>query len=301
MLKIALLQMVSCGTDERANLIKGEAFCRQAAVMEADIALFPEMWNIGYGAFDPDDAASYQSWLKKAIGPDSTFVQHFRALARELNMAIAVTYLEKWPGAPRNTVSLIDRHGDIVLTYAKVHTCDFGARENACTPGEGFYVCTLDTACGDVRVGAMICYDREFPESARILMLKGAELILTPNACTLEAHRLGQFRTRAYENMLAVAMTNYATPQNNGHSVAFDGVAFAEHRSRDMLLVEAGEAEGVYLATLDLKRLRDYRAREVWGNAFRRPHRYGLLTSLDVDEPFIRNKADGGPFERAER
>ena len=60
--------------------------------------------------------------------------------------------------------------------YAKVHTCDFGA-ERALTPGDGFYVTELDTACGLVRVGAMICYDREFPESARILMLKGAELI----------------------------------------------------------------------------------------------------------------------------
>ena len=42
---------------------------------------------------------------------------------------------------------------------------------------------TLDTAQDDVKIGAMICYDREFPESARILMLKGAEIILTPNAC----------------------------------------------------------------------------------------------------------------------
>ena len=65
----------------------------------------------------------------------------------------------------------------------KVHTCDFDM-EAALTPGDDFYVCTLDTAKGDVRIGAMICYDREFPESARILMLKGAELILTSNACT---------------------------------------------------------------------------------------------------------------------
>jgi predicted amidohydrolase len=42
----------------------------------------------------------------------------------------------------------------------------------------------------------MICFDREFPESARILMLKGAELILTPNSCPLEENRIGQFRTR---------------------------------------------------------------------------------------------------------
>ena len=75
---------------------------------------------------------------------------------------------------------------------------------------------TLETKGGPVRVGAMICMDREFSESARILMPKGAELILTPNACPLEAHRLGQFRARAFENMVGLAMANYAAPQYNG-------------------------------------------------------------------------------------
>ncbi len=301
LINVALLQMASSGMDGGANRAKGESFCRHAAALGADIALFPEMWNIGYTGFDPGESGARERWLAHAIGRDSNFVQHFRTLARELEMAIAITYLERWPGAPRNTVSLIDRHGEIVLTYAKVHTCDFGAMENACAPGDDFYVCDLDTAHGAVKVGAMICYDREAPESARILMLKGAELVLTPNACTLEHHRLNQYATRAYENMMGLAMANYAAPQHNGHSVAFDGVAFDEKGSRDMLLVEAGEHEGIYLARFDLALMREYRARSIWGNAFRRPHRYGLLTSLDVAEPFIRNSADGTLFERAKR
>ena len=63
----------------------------------------------------------------------------------------------------------------------------------------------------------MICFDREFPESARILMLKGAEIILTPNACEMEDNRICQFKTRAYENMVGVVLANYAAPQQNGH------------------------------------------------------------------------------------
>ena len=98
-----------------------------------------------------------------------------------------------------------------MLTYAKVHICDWGM-EAALTPGDGFRVADLDTRAGTVRVGLMICYDREFPESARVLMLGGAELILTPNACGLDADRLGQCRARASENMVGVAMANYATP-----------------------------------------------------------------------------------------
>jgi len=159
----------------------------------------------------------------------------------------------------------------------------------------------LDTQHGAVKVGAMICYDRESPESARILMLKGAEIVLTPNACTLERYRLHQYETRAFENAMGLAMANYAAPQHNGHSVAFDGVTFDKRGARDMLLVEAGEFEGIYLAYFDLDLLREYRAYTIWGNAFRRPHRYGRLTSLDVSEPFIRNGADGQLFQREGR
>lgn len=123
-------------------------------------------------------------------------------------------------------------------------------------------------------------------------MLKGAEIILTPNACELELNRIGQFRARAYENMLGVAMANYAAPQENGHSVAFDGMAFRfHHKGRDTLIVEAGEVEGVYMAPFDVEAIREYRGREIWGNAFRRPGRYGLLTSPEVREPFVRADA----------
>ncbi len=135
----------------------------------------------------------------------------------------------------------------------------------------------------------MICFDREFPEPARILMLQGAEIILTPNACELEANRLGQFRARAMENMVGVAMTNYAAPQENGHSVAFSPICFGEdERTRNPLVIEVGEAEGIYIAEFDMDKIRAWREQEAWGNAFRRPRRYSMLTSLAVEPPFIR-------------
>jgi predicted amidohydrolase len=123
-------------------------------------------------------------------------------------------------------------------------------------------------------------------------MLQGAELILTPNACRLETHRIGQFKVRAYENMVGVAMANYAAPQENGHSVAFSPVAFGrDERSCDTLVIQAGESEGVYLAEFDMDQIRAWREREVWGNAFRKPRCYSLLTSLKVEPPFVRPKA----------
>lgn len=285
-LKIALLQISPCGSLDN-NLEKGIQSCRQAKKMEADIALFPEMWSCGYDIYS---RTAYE-WMKDAIPADSAFVESFRHLARELNMAIGITLLEKYKDGVRNTLLLFDRHGEKKLTYAKVHTCDFSVERNL-TPGEAFYVTDLDTAQGNVKVGAMICYDREFPESARILMLKGAELILVPNACPMEINRLCQLRARAYENMLAVATCNYPenVPDCNGRSTVFDGVAYLpdEEDSRDMCILDAGVEEGIYIAELDLEQLREYRKNEVHGNAYRHPLKYGLLIETGVDEPFIR-------------
>lgn len=291
-ISVALLQVTGCGFDRNASRDKGEIFCRRAKAMGADIALFPEMWSIGMTFYNHGEEGDRQRWQVQAIGPDDPFIDHFRNLARELKMAIALTYLEKWDAAPRDSISLIDRRGEIVLTYAKVHTCEFDV-ESALTPGDGFPVCELETQLGKVKLGFMICFDREFPESARMLMLHGAELILTPNACTLDDHRIAQFKTRAFENMVGVAMTNYAAPQNNGRSVAFDAVVhpIPDGASQDTTLCEAGEEEGVYLAAFDLDNIRSYRCREAWGNAYRRPRLYGRFVDEDVLPPFVRPDA----------
>lgn len=285
--KIALLQIAPCGTLD-GNMTKGMEYCRKAKEMRADIALFPEMWSNGYQIHHrPVD-----DWKKEAIPADSDFVNSFKELAKELGMAIGITFLEQYGEAVRNTFVLFDRFGERKFIYAKVHTCDFDVERNL-TPGEEFFVITLDTACGGVKVGAMICYDREFPESARILMLKGAELILVPNACPMEINRISQLRSRAYENMLAIATCNYpaAVPDCNGSSTVFDGVAYLPQSdgSRDTCILQAGGEEGVYIAELDLDQLRNYRESEVHGNAYRRPMQYGLLVDTKIEPPFIRD------------
>lgn len=287
LLKIALLQIAPCNTINK-NIDKGIEYCRKAKEMGADIALFPEMWSNGYNIYNrPID-----EWKAEAVSIDSVFVNSFGSTAKELNMAIGVTLLEKYKKAPRNTFVLFDRFGERKLVYAKVHTCDFDVERNL-TAGHDFYVTALNTACGDINVGAMICYDREFPESARILMLKGAELILVPNACPMEINRLSQLRGRAYENMLAIATCNYPeiVPDCNGGSSVFDGVVYLPEMdgSRDTCILQADGKEGIYIAELDLEQLRHYRENEVHGNAYRHPKKYGLLVDTKIDKPFVRN------------
>ena len=285
-LKIALLQLLPEKTLQQ-NLEKGIAACKKAKEMGADIALFPEMWSVGYSI--PEDV---QRLKATAITADSDFVTTFGHLAKELDMAIAVAYLEQFEPLPRNTVTIFDCKGNRLYDYAKVHTCDFGY-ECVLYPGEEFYVADLETPSGVVKTGAMICYDREFPESGRILMLKGAELVLVPNACPMEINRLSQLRGRAYENMYVIATCNYPSPHPdcNGHSSVFDGIAYPIDGSgpRDTCLLEAGAEEGIYLADVDMSAVREYRNKEVHGNAYRRPWKYGILTEETIHPPFVRD------------
>ena len=284
-LNVALLQLRSPGADPDRATCEGEKACREAAQLGADLALFPEMWQIGYAGWD-DLETTRGSDEALATEADGSFVSHFCALARELEMAIVITYLQRWNGDPRNAATVIDRHGRKVLTYAKVHTCDFSS-EAVLEPGSDFPVVDLELKDGTVRVGVMICYDREFPESARLLMLGGAEIILTPNACPLDEDRIGQFRARAFENMVGVAMANYAAADlrsdgrdpYNGHSVAFSGICYGDNGHLEQRLVEADEGEGVFFATFDLDALRGYRKRQTWGDAYRKPATYKALVA----------------------
>ena len=106
-LKIALLQIAPCGSLE-GNLEKGIENCIKAKKLGADIALFPEMWSNGYDIYQRPAS----QWTKEAIGTDSKFVSRFGALAKELDMAIGITLLEKTAGKPRNTLVLFDRRGE---------------------------------------------------------------------------------------------------------------------------------------------------------------------------------------------
>ena len=276
-LKIAFLQLI-CGKTLEEQLNIGVRACVEAKEKGADIALFPEMWSDGY--YLPSDEDELNSL---AISKESHFIETFRSLSEKLEMAIGITFLEKVETCrnPLNSVIFFDRTGKEILHYSKVHTCAF-ADEAVLEGGEDFYVAELDFGRGSIKIGSMICFDREFPESARILMLKGAELILQPNACPLEINRLAALRTRAYENMVAVATCNYPQghPDCNGHSVLFDGVPWLpeEPGVRDMCVFEAPGDAGVYIAELDIDQLRRHRSRDVMGDRYRHPEKYKILS-----------------------
>jgi len=261
---IALLQLIPEVTTAD-NLKMGLQACKRAQQMGADLALFPEMWRTGYNVDEMQ--------MHNAINHHDDFIKQFCKKAQELSMAIAITYLGKGVSKPTNNVAIIDARGNIILDYAKVHICSFeGGPEVTLEPGNEFKVAQLTFAAGALNIGAMICFDREFPESARTLMLKGAEIIITPNACQMHNNpvlgnvRLAQYRTRAFENMIGVALANYPAPYADGHSCAFD--------TDGKQIVIADEEEGIYLAQFDLDKIRAWQKKEVWGDTYRRPELY---------------------------
>ncbi len=273
-LKVAMMQLMPQERQDD-NLRKGLGSVKKAKAMGADIALFPEMWNCGYRI--PEDEKALQAL---AITEDSDFIEAFQNLAKFAGIAVGITFLEKTEGKPKNSFVLFDKEGKKVCHYSKVHTCAFDA-EARLQAGEEFVTAELVTNQGPVTVGVMICFDREFPESARILMKKGAEVILMPNACPMEEHRIAALHADAYRNKLGIACCNYpyGQPDCNGHSIAFDGIAWRENEggSRDMKVVEAGEGEGIYLASFPIDEMRAYREQEVMGDRYRRPETYREL------------------------
>lgn len=290
---VALLQLSPTDSMEN-NMLKGIEYCKKAKEIGADIAVFPEMWNTGYEMLFEGDLKDQvnipqekvNKWNSKAIENNNEFINKYINLAKELGMAIAITYLEKTEQKPRNTIVIIDRNGNIVLKYSKVHTVD-SKMEAYIQSGTEFKTCELDYGRGKVKLGTMICFDRDFPESARILMLHGSEIILVPNACYMSKIRLEQLKVRAYENMVGIVTVNYAN--HGGKSSAYSPIVrnINKHELNSEMLV-MNDKEDIKIAQFNMSEIREYRSRETLGDAYRKPYAYKQLIEDNVQQPFIR-------------
>jgi len=302
--KIALLQIAPTETLD-GNLAKGIDACKKAKKLGADLAVFPEMWSNGYSqlfeGYFKDIAdipqEDIKTWQGQAVKETGDFILAFSNLAKELEMAIGITFLEKSKRQPLNTIIVFDRFGKKILKYSKVHTVDF-KMEYFTDGGTSFDVGELDYGRGTVRIGSIICYDRNHPEAARISMLNGAEIIIIPNACELYTAHLEQMRVRASENAVVTLMVNYPgaattlTNKSNGKSCAYyPMIRDANRKEINPTIIEMGNNEEIGLAKIDIDSLREYRKISSCGNSFRRPNMYGKLLCKKVNDPFNRKFA----------
>lgn len=271
--KIAILQMRSVNRAYENNIKTIIKYMIEAKKNNADFLLLPECFITGYDLTIDNVSAITENELYPLC-----------KAAQELGIGIAATALTKGKNRPQNSAFVIGKDGEILMKYSKVHTCDF-ADERVLESGAEFKVCDFD----GVKIGVMICYDREYPESARILMLEGAEIILVPNDCGSMRPRLQALSTRAYENMCGVAMAN-PNGKNAGNSCAYSPICWDDNEEciDNTLLIADDETEGLFYAEFDMDAIRTYREREMMGNTFRKVSAYSELLNNEIKYPFIR-------------
>lgn len=273
--RVAILQVPSTDRNLRKNTKTLITKMKEAASAKSDILLIPECFITGYQL--PIDN-------QEALTDQDSFLIEICHAARELQIGVVATALTRGKTKPQNSAFVIDKNGKVLMKYSKVHTCDF-ADEKCLESGTEFKVCDFD----GIKLGVMICYDREYPESARILMLKGAEIILVPNDCDTMKPRIQTLSTRAYENMAGVAMAN-PNRENAGCSCAFSPICWDDAgQCVDNTLLLADElSEGLYFADFDMEQIRSYREVEMMGNTFRKVRAYEKLLDSQINFPFIR-------------
>ena len=273
--RVAVLQMRSVNREYERNIKTIIKYMSDAKQNGADILLLPECFITGYDLTIDNASAITENDLAPLCEN-----------AKELNIGLVAAALTQGKSNPQNSAFVISKDGKILMKYAKVHTCDF-ADEKVLESGTEFKVCDFD----GVKIGIMICYDREYPESARVLMLKGAEIILVPNDCGCMHPRLQALSTRAYENMCGVAMAN-PNGENAGNSCAYSPICWdrnGECVDNTLLLADA-ETEGLFYADFDMDAIRAYREREMMGNTFRKVKAYAQLLNDEIQYPFVRKK-----------
>jgi hydrolase, carbon-nitrogen family len=278
-LKVAMVQYDANEPNIDFNIKVAMKYIKEAKKSGAGIVLFPECFLTAYCCPDIveellpleelENDSEFIGWCNSAVTEEEEHVLQIRKLAKELQIGVVITAFTKGEKYPQNTAFIIDRNGDIILKYSKVHTCDFDW-ERYLESGQEFKVCKFD----GVNIGVMICYDREYPESARELMLQGAEIIFNPNCCGGMEPRLKELSVRAMENMVGVAMANPPAP-GMGRSAAFNPMVWDENGEvLDNTIIVAEEFfEGIVYAEFDIDVIRKYRENEDLGK-FRKPRAY---------------------------
>jgi predicted amidohydrolase len=188
--------------NKTANLAKLERFARKAASQGANVVATPEGFLEGYvGNIKRSPGLTAQKYAAAAEELDGPLLKRVADLARELHIFLLLGFAERRDGKIYNSAVTFSPEGAVVLHYSKAHTAD---DEPFNTKGNAFPV--ANTHYG--RWGTLICFDRQLPETARILALHGAQFILVPSWGGYGEMNDIMMRVRAYENGVWLAFVH---------------------------------------------------------------------------------------------
>lgn len=279
--KLAIVQHRSTPMQIEQNTQTAIKYIKEASQGGADFIMFPECFLTGYycpeiykslkPVSEIENEPQFIDWCSNALADNDRHIVNIKEAAKKYNIGVLITAYTKGKKRPQNSAFIIDRKGNVLLKYSKVHTCDFDW-EQYLESGDEFKVCNFE----GLNIGVMICYDREHPESARELMLEGAEIILVPNDCDCMRPRLMELAVEAMQNMVLVAMAN-PPGEKAGSSCAYHPIVWDDNGEKDTAVVVADPLYvGITYAQFDIAALRDYRDSEFLGKN-RKPKAYRHL------------------------
>ncbi|WP_407312598.1 N-carbamoylputrescine amidase [Desulfosporosinus sp. SB140] len=283
-IKVAATQM-SCSKNPMDNISKAERLVRDAAGKGAQVILLQELFETPY--FCQKEKAGYYQYASEL--EENKAVQHFKQVAKELQIVLPISFYEKRNYARYNSLAVIDANGEVLGKYRKSHIPDGPGYEEKFyfNPGDtGFKVWKTRYA----KIGVGVCWDQWYPEAARCMALMGAELLFYPTAIGSEPqdgsidskdHWQACMLGHAAANLMPVIASNrVGVEEDDDSSITFYGSSFIAGPQGNKI-VEAGRTEETILvAEFDLEQMETQRLE--WGIfRDRRPDLYKIISSYD--------------------
>ncbi len=265
-IKVAITQM-SCTPDYDTNVRKAEELVRKAAKAGANVILLQELFSGLYFCQVED----YDKFALAETRKESKLIKHFQKVAKELGVVLPISFFERDNNAFFNSLVMIDADGRDLGLYRKTHipTGECYEEKFYFSPGNtGFKV--FKTKFG--RIGVGICWDQWFPETARILTLKGAELILYPTAIGSEPvlvrdsmpHWRNTMCGHAAANIIPVCASNRVGLEKAKNSeMTFQGYSFIANQYGEVVESMDRVEEGFRIHEFDLEEIT--KERISWG------------------------------------
>lgn len=255
-MKVGLVQQANTA-DRAANIEKLQRHIRQAAAEGAELVVLQELHNGLY--FCQTEDTSLFDQAEPIPGPSTEL---FGALAKELGIVLVLSLFERRaPGLYHNTAVVLERDGSIAGKYRKMHIPDDPAyyEKFYFTPGDlGFE--PIDTSVG--RLGVLVCWDQWYPEAARLMAMRGAELLIYPTAIGWESSDTAEEKARQLGAWVTV---------QRGHAVA-NGLPVISVNRTGHEPDPSGQTNGI----------------QFWGNSFVAGPQGELITTLPNDEETVR-------------
>ncbi|MCK8486502.1 N-carbamoylputrescine amidase [Paenibacillus sp. MBLB2552] len=282
--KVAATQM-SCSSNREENIAKADQLVRQAAAQGAQIILLQELFETPY--FCQKEKSDYYIYATEL--EENAAIQHFRKVAKELEVVLPISFYEKKNNARYNSLAVIDADGEVLGRYRKSHIPDGPGYEEKFyfNPGDtGFKVWKTRYA----KIGVGVCWDQWYPEAARCMALMGAELLFYPTAIGSEPQD-GSIDSKdhwqlcmlghAASNLVPVIASNRVGMETDEESsITFYGSSFIAGPQGNKVAEADRTEETVLVAEFDLDQLEIQRIE--WGIfRDRRPDLYKIITSYD--------------------